>query len=332
MKPKVSIVVPVYNVEQYLNQCLESLKNQTYKNLEIILVDDGSTDNSGIMCDEFAKKNNNVIVIHQKNQGLSGARNSGVIRSSGEYITFLDSDDWISNEYVEYLYNLIDKYHVDVVCTCFFTYWEGSNKISDPEQSEIKCIKFSPEDALEEICYGSLFGCSVPDKLYKRELVLKNPFPIGKLYEDLATMYKIIGSCNGVIYSSKKLSYYRRREGSIINEPFSKDHLFIIQAAEEQLAYFRKYYPNKTKAAETRCCYVITQIASKVLDGDAENRKVYKFLKKKIWMYWKSLIFNKRMGLKYKIRTISIMLGYPVVWFTYQMNDFLKKMTGRSLE
>lgn len=326
MKPLISIVIPVYNVEEYLQQCLNSVSAQTYDNLEIILVDDGATDSSGKICDEYAENEKRAIVIHQENQGLSGARNTGVAVAKGEYISFLDSDDWVSNEYIEYLYKLILEHDVEISSNRCFDYWEGSGKISNPEQGEVRDIKLTTEEAIEELCYGIVLGSSAPDKMFKSELIKRYPFPIGKLYEDLAIMYKVIGDSNGVAYTTKKLSYYRRREGSIINESFSERHLFALQAAKEQLDYIKNNFPKQIKAGETKCCSVITQIMPMIL---ASRRKdIYKQMKNEIRKYAYSLLTDKKYKIKYKIRTLAILSGYPMAMAEYKTETFLKGIIG----
>lgn len=330
--PLISIIVPVYNVEIYLPQCLNSLESQTFKNIEIVLVDDGSTDSSGIICDEYASRHDNVIVIHQDNKGLSVARNVGVKVSTGSYIAFLDSDDWLAPSYVETVLGYLKENDADVVCSRYYTYWEGEGKAEDEiNDMDSGVTIFNSSDAIEEICYGSKFGCSAPDKLFVRDLVVDNPFPEGKLYEDLATMYKIIGKCQTVVYTPEKLSYYRRRRGSIINESFSEDHLYIIEAAEEQLEYIKQHFPEKERAGAARCGYVITQIASKILDNSFKSKQIFKDIRVKEKRYIKSMVFNRRVPFKHTIRALAIVGGYNTARMVYFVNDYLKKITGKKL-
>lgn len=326
MKPLISVVIPVYNVEEYLQQCLDSVKSQTYENLEIILVDDGATDRSGSICEEFAKTEKRAVVIHQENQGLSGARNTGVSAATGEYIAFLDSDDWVSNEYIEYLYRLIADNNVQISSSRCFDYWDGSGVISNPEQGTILNVKLTTEEAIEELCHGIVLGSSAPDKMFKSELIKKYPFPLGKLYEDLAIMYKVIGESNGVAYTTKKLSYYRRREGSIINESFSERHLFALQAAKEQLKYIKQNFPRQIKAGEAKCCCVITQIMPMILES--RRKDIYKQMKAEIKRYANSLLTDKKYAKKYKIRTLAVLCGYSISMAEYKTESFLKRLKG----
>lgn len=324
--PLISIVIPVYNVEKYLKKCLESVSAQTYKNIEIILVDDGSNDNSGVICDDYAKTEKRAKIIHQNNQGLSGARNTGVLASKGEYITFLDSDDWLTNDYVSFLYNLIKENNVEISSNRSFNYWDGSGQISDPEQKDFVICKLSAEDAIKELCYGRFLGSSAPDKMYKSELIKKYPFPQGKIYEDLAIMYKVIGDSNGVVYTTKKLSYYRRREGSILNDTYSDKHLYALQAAKEQLEYIKQFYPTAVKAGETKCCCVITQIMPMIIS--ANRRDVFNEMKHEIRKYAKSLLTDHNYSLKYKIRTVAILCGYFVTKGEIKTESLLKQIVG----
>ena len=183
--PKVSVIVPVYKVEEYLPRCLDSLAAQTYPNLEIVLVDDGSPDRCGELCDAFAHERSNVLVLHQSNQGLSAARNDGVKASQGEYITFVDSDDFVSRDYVEYLMSMILKNHCDIYVGNYLPVYHND---APSVRKKRDCQELlTNEEALIEAFYSVKFGVSAWAKMYKRALVEKYPYPPGKLFEELAT-------------------------------------------------------------------------------------------------------------------------------------------------
>ena len=176
----VTVIIPVYNVEKYINRCLDSVIRQTYKNLEIIIVNDGSTDNSGKMCDEYAKLDNRIIVIHKDNGGLSQARNIGIEKSTGEYICFIDSDDYVELNMIEDLYNACAKNEVKMVWANKFRELENG-KIFIDKTHEQECI-IDRKQAYNNIL---LHDTTVCDKLFKKELFNNVRFPIGKLYEDI---------------------------------------------------------------------------------------------------------------------------------------------------
>ena len=162
----VSIIVPVFNVENYIEKCLNSIINQTYKNIEVILVDDGSTDNSGNICDVYSKKYNFIKVFHTKNGGVARARNIGLKNVTGKYITFVDSDDWIKEDYIMYLYSNLIKYNSEISC-CNFDYIDENEKIRI-DKGEEKVLIFNTFDALENLLYQKELDTSLWGKLYHR--------------------------------------------------------------------------------------------------------------------------------------------------------------------
>ena len=209
----ISIIIPVYNVKEYLCQCIESVCKQTYSNLEIILVDDGSTDESGKICDEYAQKDQRIQVIHKENGGLSDARNVGISRSKGRYVSCIDSDDYIAKNYIERLYELICKYHAQIA-VCRFCYVYGDEKeIEDGKVSETSYDKI---EALKVLFEEKEFGHYAHQKLFLAEIIKAHPYPIGKIYEDIATTYKMFAEANTIAYTQEQLYFYRQRPGSII--------------------------------------------------------------------------------------------------------------------
>lgn len=213
--PLISVIVPIYRVEPFLRRCVDSILAQMYQPLEIILVDDGSPDRCGIICDEYAEANQNIHVIHKTNGGLSDARNCGVNQAKGEYIAFVDSDDYISSDYFEYLYALIKKYDAEI-SMCYKVNTDGNNA----EFAQID--KISPEIVLSgiEACKALLdpkqysHMVTACGKLYKAELVSENPFPVGKIHEDAATTCKYYYSSNKVVLGSRCLyAYYQNKKG-----------------------------------------------------------------------------------------------------------------------
>ena len=197
MNELISIVVPVYNVEKYLGTCVESILKQTYSNIEVILVDDGSTDCSGKMCDHYMGQDERIKVIHKKNGGLSDARNKGIIQAEGEYITFIDSDDVVSSDYVEYLYNILEENDGDIaICNPVHCY---PNEKIVFEQETFKRV-YKAEDAIVEMLYQKSFLVAAWGKLYKKDYFEEIEFPKGMLFEDSAVMYKMMNlSLNSVI-------------------------------------------------------------------------------------------------------------------------------------
>lgn len=238
MKELVSVVLPIYNVDKYLIKCIETVINQTYKNIEIILVDDGSTDNSGTICDTFKEKDNRIKVIHKKNGGLSDARNIGLKNAHGRYICFIDSDDYISEKYVEKLYKLI-KINNAQIALCNFQRVDENEQIISEEKilSEI----LSGKETLEKLNNKNFYPSSVVawNKLYDISLFDNILYPIGKLHEDEFTTYKLYYIAPKVAITSEVLYYYRVVQTSITNRNFNKKRLDILEALEERIKFFK---------------------------------------------------------------------------------------------
>ena len=181
-------MIPIYNVKNYLAKCVDSILNQTYKNLEIILVNDGSTDGSEIICEELKKKDKRIRIINQKNGGLSSARNTGIRNANGKYIQFVDSDDWIDYECIEELHNCIYKDNSDIsICGIIMSFPDCEKKMN--WFGENACI--NKEEALEGLLRNSIISSHAWNKLYKRKLFKDIEFPVGKIYEDVRMMYKV---------------------------------------------------------------------------------------------------------------------------------------------
>ena len=230
-KPLISIVVPVYNVERYMERCFDALKNQTYKNIEIIAVDDGSEDRSGSICDRYASEDDRFKVIHRQNGGLSAARNSGIKRASGDYITFIDSDDSVTEDYIEYLYGLIQKYDADI-SICAIEEITEKGKIHDYGANYSE-KKLTPAKCLERMLLERGFNVSAYAKLYKMELFKNIEYPAGRQYEDLGTTYRAIMKSTTIAYGPHPNYKYYLRQGSIANSSFSERKFDIIELTDQ---------------------------------------------------------------------------------------------------
>ncbi|MBQ8534727.1 MAG: glycosyltransferase [Bacilli bacterium] len=214
----ISIIVPVYNMEKYIDKCINSIINQTYKNIEIIIVDDGSTDKSSKIIDKYKKIDKRVKVYHKKNGGLADARNYGLEKATGEYIGFVDSDDYIENNMYKKLYNNLIKYKADISVVNYnlvyekdFNYKKNFKEISD------KLIILNKIETIKLLLDDNKFGNYAWNKLYKRELFNNIKYPIGRKMEDLGTTYKIIEKCNRIVYDPIPLYNYLQRNNSIVN-------------------------------------------------------------------------------------------------------------------
>ena len=233
----VSIIVPVYNVEKYLPECIDSILNQSYKNLEIILVDDGSTDESGRICDLYAKEDRRIKVVHKQNGGLSDARNAGIEESKGEYLAFVDSDDSIQYHYVEKMLNVMANSHCDVVQCAYERIFEDGRHVP------YGVISLEADGrTIQNYFYESIYnpeGFDVAcNKLYKRGLFAQIRYPLGRLHEDIATTYKVLFEATKIVVIPEVLYHYRVRQGSITSGESLQSLLDWQEAEAERLQFY----------------------------------------------------------------------------------------------
>lgn len=245
MKDLISVIVPIYNVEEYLDECIISIVNQTYKNLEIILVDDGSPDNCSKICDNWAIKDNRIKVIHKNNGGLSDARNTGLDIATGDYVSFIDSDDWISNNFIEKLLNISKYEKADIVaCSINNVY---SNKVIKYQTKPI--IGTSNNIYPLIYCENTFFSISACNKLYKKNCWNNIRFPYGKTCEDAFTTYLLVDKANKIVQIDEPLYYYRIRENSIMTTSFSIKKMDEEEAWRNNFEFIKDYYPKLKKIA-----------------------------------------------------------------------------------
>lgn len=229
---KVSIIVPIYNVEKYLVRCISSLVNQDYSNIEIILVDDGSTDNSSTIAKHFSENSPNVNYYYKKNGGLSDARNFGIKKATGEYLMFIDSDDYIDFDTVSKLVELSNKNNSEI--TCCGKYIEDENG-KYYFKNVLKNEKiYNREDALSHMLTFDEIDTSACDKLFAKELFEDISFPVGRFYEDLATIYKVFEKAKSISHIGNAKYHYVQRDGSIINSKFNEEkHMQYVKTSEK---------------------------------------------------------------------------------------------------
>jgi len=232
-EPLISVIVPVYNVSSYLDRSMETLVAQTYRNLEIILVDDGATDNSGMLCDEWARKDARIRVIHQKNGGLSRARNTGLDVMTGEYVMFFDSDDLLSPDICRFLFDALGDDGDISICDAehIFSDQPYSFTISD------KLEQLTAENAVRQMWYQTSFLPSAWAKLYRRELFAVRRFTPDLRFEDIDIMHEVFWSAKKIIYTPSKLYGYIHRENSITTSVFSAKELDILKIADRILTF-----------------------------------------------------------------------------------------------
>lgn len=227
----ISVIVPIYNVEKYLDRCVQSLLRQTYRYIEIILVDDGSPDSCPQLCDEYKKQYNNIVVIHQNNKGLAGARNSGIQKVNGDFITFVDSDDWIAPNYYDYCINKLVEYNAEVIQIDYSL--ATDNKIYKTNPAE-KIQIFEGKDVLQYYLSSSTAtgSYSVCRCLFSKHLIGDIRFREGKINEDIDWKYKVLNRCKRFISSNQVMYFYYQSGNSISSGGLKRQDFQLREAAE----------------------------------------------------------------------------------------------------
>ena len=272
---KISVIVPVYKVEHYLDRCVQSIVDQTYTNLEIILVDDGSPDRCPQICDAWAEKDSRVRVIHQKNGGLSDARNAGMAIATGERMGFVDSDDWIAPDMYQHLYDLLDADGSDIAACGVEMVWEDetpSRMLTKPG-----CCLLDQEQAMRAIIEESWLKQPVWYKLYKTALICDIPFPVGKYHEDVFWSYQAVARAQKVSVSDKIGYHYFQRSSSIMGEKYSLKRLDAVEAKRLRMHLVHEEFPNLEALAQSDLlftCMYHGQLAFKYLEK-SKQKKVF---------------------------------------------------------
>ncbi len=301
----VSIIIPAYNTDKYLKKCLESILNQTYQNIEVIVVNNNSTDRTADIIEAFTKKSEKIIDLNCLEQGQSSARNMGIKHAKGKFIAFVDSDDTIESDYIETLVKIQNEQNVDMVC-CGAT--------DEDENGERKIIYQYPSeriniyDALERYLEASnQIGWIVWTKLIKTSIVKDTLFPIHRIYEDAATLYKMIAKCNAIYYVSYYGYYYLQRNGSIMHKKFDKSTFDRVITFYEMAQYFKDYENEKLHLKANDLFVAGCNSCYKESFGKNEFNNEIKDMKKKL----KEI--NGPFSRKYKIIRF-LMLYLPFVY------------------
>ena len=298
---KISVIVPIYNVEEYLGRCIDSIIKQTYENLEIILVNDGSTDNSLDICYEYSKKDTRIKIINQKNMGLSGARNSGILEATGKYISFIDSDDYIDVDFYNKLVNVCESKNADIAI-CEYKRFKDSKELTHLKKNEEVSTYTSIQAITKLLKRDSKITNHAWNKLYKTVLFEDIRYPIGKKFEDLGTTYLLFEKANKICYIDSELYYYYYRENSIIGNLKIDGILDKMELVEIRNKYLENKYPEISgvlKEYYMYACIINTVDAYRVstreiLKDENINRNVA-YIKKNI----------KKLGYGYFIRNFE---------------------------
>lgn len=308
MNPEISIIVPVYNVENYLKDCIESIINQTFNNFELILINDGSTDKSGEICDEYSKLDTRIKAIHTEYKGVSSARNIGISIAKSMYIGFVDSDDYIDKDMYKTLYDLCIDNGCDIsICKLGR---EIDGKLINNEKVEyIKIL--NNEEGICQLFKGILYRFSLCNKLFNRNCFKNITFPEGRIHEDLSTTYKLFANSNKIIYTSYIGYMYVKRNNSILTKKYDHKRLDAFIGWNEIIEFINDRYPMLKEivyASYTYACidhmyYILNQV-----QYNDEKKELLFLIRQNIKDHYRYILSNKILTIKYKF--LISMLNY----------------------
>lgn len=345
--PLISVIIPVYNASRFLEHCVSSVLAQTYQNLEIILVDDGSTDLSGDLCDAFAKKDSRIKVIHQQNRGLSGARNSALELATGDFLIFIDSDDTIRPNLISCLYSLCCSHHAEIsIC--------GFSELALDTLAPVTPLPLQPAQTMSPLATLTTMLCetdfsmSACGKLYARSLFENDPFapakptpirfPEGMLHEDVGTTYKLVLNSRSAVFTQGKLYYYRQNPNSITKQFFSPRKLDLITLTDKMCNHLESWAGEQPVDVQTQVQNLIKKrraharfsilrqmvlVNPKTLSqSDRQSfletrREIVKYLRR----HRNDILKNPLASRRDRLAMLSLLLGLPAfkcAWLTYQ--------------
>lgn len=302
-KGVISVIVPIYNTANYLNKCIQSLVNQTYQHLEIILVDDGSNDGSADICDRYASEYDYITVIHTKNGGSSAARNIGIKHGSGDYISFIDSDDYISEDFYESMMNYMLP-DVDIVSCGFNTMYPDGKimKLCTPD----RVLYFSGDEVVKELLKTVYVNFSMCNKIFRKKCIENACFPVGKNHEDIPVMYNAAKNCSKIVCINDAKYFYSVRAGSNSRKPFNIGNLYLAVSTRDIYMDVKKYYPQYKRLALNRHFEYVLYLIDLIYDGKTSKyEKVRKEFEREIRHYTVHIIRNNEINLNLKARLLQ---------------------------
>ena len=318
----ISVVIPVYNVEDYLHYAIDSLVNQTHKNFEFLLINDGSTDNSGKLCDKYAQEYDWIRVFHKENGGLSDARNYGVLKATNEWIFFLDPDDYIEPFTFELLTLIQEKYQADLISTKVQTTNEYEKYFAEQFNLE-SSQRVTKEEALELMLEDKVATVSACAKLYKKQILEMRPFPVGKIYEDFFVVAEHLRLAEQIVISPVVTYHYYRRPGSIVQSQFTDKRFDFFEAGEYNRNQIKQFYSGNS--VEKALNLKIVQGSFHISEAAAStDTKALRNIVKKVRSFYWSIIFDSKASVKFKVK---------YSWFLLTPNLYcrIKKMLKRSI-
>lgn len=310
-KPVISVIVPIYNTDQYLRQCVDSILGQSYRELEVILVDDGSTDNCPEICEEYKRKDNRVHVIHKANGGQAGARNSGLDAANGDFISFVDSDDWIALNLYDTLVGALETFDTDIACCGTTLVYMNGDSFTPPTERRM----YNPQEALKDLLTTDMLRCEVTNKIFHRILFDKIRFPEGRIYEDQAVVFQLLGTGKITIHTGQPGYFYRRRPESSMAKCRPVDGLRLFHRNLKKInRYLKADYPSLlTELKEYRAKNHLWYMTMTIQGGIHIKSEEYRTIKRYFMRDFRILFSRSNAKQRVKLLTLASDL-YGVYW------------------
>ena len=320
-QPLISVIVPVYKVEHYLERCVNSIRNQTYPNLEIILVDDGSPDRCGEMCDAFAQEDSRIRVVHTLNRGQAAARNTGLDIMTGEYVGFVDSDDWIEPDMYQTLYRRMIEEDAQISC-CGVLCRDDQKTIEMFNPREDENFSLDTEEALQELLNNYRITNSVWDKLYSAEIFKSLRMKEGMIYEDAQIQPYCIHQAKRICYTSQRLYCYYQSPQSTLRGDFSTRHYDLIRASEDRIQFFKENYPrllSNAQATHIVLCLILIYKCNGNADWDVYRPQLLRITREPL-----NREIARKMPLKERVKRMALKISPKL--YVSMMDLYTKKL------
>lgn len=325
MNPKISIIVPVYNIDKYLSNCLDSILDQTFTDFEVIAVNDGSTDQSGSICEAYATRDQRIKVVHKKHGGVSSSRNLGVEHAKGDYIGFVDGDDYIHAHMYHNLYERCMETESDISICKLGREIDGKliNHIENPYMKVL-----NNEEAMDELFKGTLYRFSLCNKLFHKHCFAGVQFPEGRIHEDLSTTYQLFAKANKVVYTNRSGYIYVKRKNSILTTRFHEKRLDSLIGWNEILLYMKQHYQCLLESVYScfgywcvdQVYYILNQVEDK-----QERKKYLEIIRKIVNTNYRELMYNQILSFKYKYIVSILHYHINLLLFSNRLKRFIFK-------
>lgn len=320
MNPWISVIAPIYRVEPYLKRCVDSLLAQTYQELELWLVDDGSPDGCGLLCDAYAAADPRVRVLHKQNGGLSDARNAALALATGEYIAFVDGDDWVSPYYIQNLYAALTRAGAELAVSCFEEVFEGQAPQAKPTPQLQGYESLGQTAFLKRMLYQDGVEISAWGKLYHKKLLAGLCYPVGKLYEDIPVTYAAVRRARTIARIANRDYYYFQRKNSIQNMAFDLRKLDGVEHCRQMLEAVRQEVPELERAAECRYLSTVCNILFQIRDKAHEPQR--RQLWQEVRRYRKDVALDSQARRKARLAALLSYGGYPLMRKVYDRTQW----------